>query len=100
MLKIRDLSKTYANGVQALKGIPLDIPTGMFGLLGPNGADTSTPMRTLATLHTADSGSVHLCDLYVLADQTKAPRRLAVQPTEFRDYHNDPAVDTLHRLAN
>ena len=38
MLTIRDLSKTYANGVRALRGVSLDIPNGMFGLLGPNGA--------------------------------------------------------------
>lgn len=37
-LKIKNLSKTYSNGVQALKHITLDIPQGMFGLLGPNGA--------------------------------------------------------------
>ncbi len=36
MLEIRSLSKTYANGVQALKDVTLDIPRGMFGLLGPN----------------------------------------------------------------
>jgi ABC-type multidrug transport system ATPase subunit len=35
MLTIRDLGKTYANGVQALRNVTLDIPTGMFGLLGP-----------------------------------------------------------------
>ena len=51
MLTIRNLSKTYPNGVQALKAVTLDIPTGMFGLLGPNGAGKSSLMRTLATLH-------------------------------------------------
>jgi ABC-type multidrug transport system ATPase subunit len=38
MLQIRELSKTYANSVQALKNVSLEIPNGMFGLLGPNGA--------------------------------------------------------------
>src|SRR3546814_11333221 len=86
MLKIRDLSKTYANGVQALKGITLDIPTGMFGLLGPNGAGKSTLMRTIATLQDADSGSVHLGDLDVLADKTEERRRLGYLPQEFGVY--------------
>jgi ABC-type multidrug transport system ATPase subunit len=45
-LQIRDVFKTYPNGVQALKHITLNIPTGMFGLLGPNGAGKSTLMRT------------------------------------------------------
>ena len=63
MLTIRNLSKTYANGVQALKGVTLDIPKGMFGLLGPNGAGKSTLMRTIATLQDADTGSIHLNDM-------------------------------------
>ena len=54
-LEIRDLGKTYANGVCALDRVSLTIPTGMFGLLGPNGAGKSTLMRTLATLQDADS---------------------------------------------
>lgn len=41
VLSIRNVSKTYANGVQALKNISLDIPPGMYGLLGPNGAGKS-----------------------------------------------------------
>ncbi len=36
-LAITNLSKTYPNGVQALRKVALTIPTGMFGLLGPNG---------------------------------------------------------------
>ncbi len=41
-LQIRGVSKTYANGVQALKDVTLTIPAGMYGLLGPNGAGKST----------------------------------------------------------
>ena len=50
MLKIKNLSKRYDNGVQALNNINLSIDKGMFGLLGPNGAGKSSFMRTLATL--------------------------------------------------
>ena len=46
--QVCNLSKTYANGVRALDAVSLTIPTGMFGLLGPNGAAKSTLMRTLA----------------------------------------------------
>ena len=49
-LQIRGVSKTYPNGVQALKDVTLTIPAGMYGLLGPNGAGKSTLMRILATL--------------------------------------------------
>jgi len=76
MLAIRNLSKTYANGVQALKDITLEIPNGMFGLLGPNGAGKSTLMRTIATLQDPDSGSIHLDDIDVLADKQTARQTL------------------------
>ncbi len=57
-LHIRGVSKTYSNGVQALKDVTLTIPAGMYGLLGPNGAGKSTLMRILATLQEPDEGSV------------------------------------------
>ena len=41
MLQIDSLSKTYANGVHALNAVTLDIPRGMYGLLGTNGAGKS-----------------------------------------------------------
>ena len=57
-LQIRGISKTYPNGVQALKDVSLTIPPGMYGLLGPNGAGKSTLMRILATLQEPDAGSI------------------------------------------
>ena len=71
MLTIRNLSKTYANGVRALDGVDLSIPHGLFGLLGPNGAGKSSLMRTLATLQEAEdaiAGYVTLSDYTVAAD--------------------------------
>lgn len=47
-LQIQGVSKTYYNGVQALKDVTLTIPAGMYGLLGPNGAGKSTLMRIVA----------------------------------------------------
>ncbi len=99
MLAIRDLSKTYANGVQALRNITLDIPRGMFGLLGPNGAGKSTLMRTIATLQDADSGSVHLDGLDVLNDKSEARRRLGYLPQEFGVYPKVSAADMLDHFA-
>jgi ABC-2 type transport system ATP-binding protein len=61
-LSIRALSKTYPNGTRALKGVSLDVPSGMFGLLGRNGAGKSTLMRILATLQEPDAGTIHLGD--------------------------------------
>jgi ABC-2 type transport system ATP-binding protein len=99
MLTIRGLSKTYANGVQALKNVSLDIPNGMFGLLGPNGAGKSTLMRTIATLQDADSGSIHLNDLDVLADKPAARRLLGYLPQEFGVYPKVSAEAMLDHFA-
>ncbi|PZR75841.1 MAG: ABC transporter, partial [Stutzerimonas stutzeri] len=50
-LSIRQLTKTYGNGFQALKGIDLDVAEGdFFALLGPNGAGKSTTIGILSTL--------------------------------------------------
>lgn len=50
VLRIKNVSKSYPNGVKALQNVSLTIPPGMYGLLGPNGAGKSTLMRILATL--------------------------------------------------
>ena len=99
MLDIRDLSKTYANGVQALKNVSLQIPNGMFGLLGPNGAGKSTLMRTIATLQDPDSGSIVLNGLDILKDKPAARRTLGYLPQEFGVYPKVTAEAMLDHFA-
>jgi ABC-2 type transport system ATP-binding protein len=99
-LKIKNLSKTYSNGVQALKDITLDIPKGMFGLLGPNGAGKSSLMRTLATLQQADSGSVMLGDLDILKDKAEVRKILGYLPQEFGVYPKVTSYNMLNHIAS
>ena len=99
-LQIRDLSKTYSNGVQALKDVNLDIPQGMFGLLGPNGAGKSSLMRTLATLQQADSGTVTFGNIDVLKDKDAVRQILGYLPQEFGVYPKISAVDMLDHIAS
>lgn len=104
MLAIRDLNKTYANGVQALVDVSLDIPRGMFGLLGPNGAGKSSLMRTLATLQEADSGSATLesgdgSSIDVLRDKGAVRRQLGYLPQDFGVYPKVNALDLLEHFA-
>ena len=99
MLQIRELSKTYPNGVQALKKVTLDIPKGMFGLLGPNGAGKSSLMRTLATLQEADSGSVLFEAVDVLKDKEQVRRMLGYLPQDFGVYPKVSAEDLLEHFA-
>ena len=60
-LTLRDLSKTYKNGFQALKGIDLTVPEGEFyALLGPNGAGKSTTIGIISSLTKKTSGTVEI----------------------------------------
>ncbi len=99
MLSIRNLSKTYPNGVQALKSVTLDIPKGMFGLLGPNGAGKSSLMRTLATLQEADSGEANLDEIDVLQNKDAVRRVLGYLPQDFGVYPKVSAEDLLDHFA-
>jgi ABC-2 type transport system ATP-binding protein len=98
-LTIKNLSKTYKNGVKALDNVSLTIPRGMYGLLGPNGAGKSTLMRTLATLQEPDSGSVTLGEIDVLKQKDEVRRRLGYLPQEFGVYPRISAQDMLSHLA-
>ncbi|MGH8425916.1 MAG: ATP-binding cassette domain-containing protein, partial [Pseudomonas fluorescens] len=60
-LSIRQLTKTYGNGFQALSGIDLDVAEGdFFALLGPNGAGKSTLIGILSGLQQPDEGSIRV----------------------------------------
>jgi ABC-type multidrug transport system ATPase subunit len=96
---IAGLSKTYPNGVKALKNISLTIGNNMFGLVGPNGAGKSTLMRTIATLQDPDSGSIQVDGLDVLAQKNEVRKVLGYLPQEFGVYPKMSALDLLQHLA-
>jgi len=98
-LQIRGVSKTYANGVQALKDVTLTIPAGMYGLLGPNGAGKSTLMRILATLQEPDEGTVRLGDIDVVNQKDAVRRTLGYLPQEFGVYPKVSAEALLDHFA-
>ncbi|HYW42408.1 MAG TPA: ABC transporter ATP-binding protein [Bryobacteraceae bacterium] len=99
-LKIQDLSKTYPNGVQALRQVSLEIGAGIFGLLGPNGAGKSTLMRILATLQEADSGSARLDGIDVLREKERVREVLGYLPQEFGLYPKVTAARLLDHFAH
>ncbi len=99
ILKIQNLSKTYPNGVQALKNVNLEISTGMFGLVGPNGAGKSTLMRTLATLQEADSGTAFFDNLDMLHNKPEVRKMLGYLPQEFGLYPKVTAETLLNHIA-
>lgn len=98
-LVIRDLSKTYPNGTQALKDVSLAIPAGMFGLLGPNGAGKSTLMRIIATLQEADTGSIQLGEIDVLHQKERVRETLGYLPQSFGFHPKVRAERLLEHFA-
>ncbi len=98
-LKISGLSKTYPNGVQALKDLSLTIGNTLFGLLGPNGAGKSSLMRTIATLQDPDTGSIDLDGINVLTQKNEVRKVLGYLPQEFGVYPKLSALDMLNHLA-
>lgn len=98
-LTIQNVSKTYPNGVRALKNVSLTIAAGMYGLLGPNGAGKSTLMRTLATLQAPDEGQIHLGGIDIVRQPNELRKTLGYLPQEFGVYGNVSAESLLDHLA-
>ncbi len=98
-LTVQNLSKTYPNGVQALRNLSLTIGNHMFGLLGPNGAGKSTLMRTIATLQDPDSGAIELDGINVLTQKSEIRKMLGYLPQEFGVYPKVSALDLLDHLG-
>lgn len=98
-LSIKNISKTYANGLKALDNVNLTIGKGMFGLLGPNGAGKSSLMRTIAGLQAPDSGEIFLGDLNALTQKEELRKVLGYLPQDFGFYPKVNAVELLNHIA-
>lgn len=98
-LRIEGVSKTYGNGVQALKDVTLTIPPGMYGLLGPNGAGKSTLMRMIATLQEPDTGRIRFGDIDVVHQKEEVRKTLGYLPQEFGVYPQVSAEELLDHFA-
>lgn len=82
-LDVVELRKTYANGVEALKGVSLTVQAGdFFALLGPNGAGKSTLIGILSSLVNATSGEVRIFGTSIRTDRSAAMRMIGLVPQE------------------
>ncbi len=82
-LRIRNLRKTYKGGVEALKGIDLEVDQGeFFGLLGPNGAGKSTTIGIITSLVNKSEGSIEVFGIDTERDLESAKRLIGVVPQE------------------
>ncbi|AYY79611.1 MULTISPECIES: ABC transporter ATP-binding protein [Proteus] len=83
-LELTELTKTYHNGVKALKGINLTVEAGDFyALLGPNGAGKSTTIGIISSLVNKSSGKVNVFGYDTDTDMVNAKRQLGLVPQEF-----------------
>ena len=86
-IRIDDLTVTFKNGVTAVDHVDLEIPHGIFGLLGENGAGKTTLMRVLTTVLAPTSGKVLLDGtLYCEANYEKIQKKIGYLPQEIDLY--------------
>jgi ABC-2 type transport system ATP-binding protein len=112
-LKVTNLKKTYGNGVEALKGISLNVAEGdFFALLGPNGAGKSTLIGIISSLVNSTSGDARVFDVSVKENRSLAMSYIGLVPQELNfnqfekpleivanqaGYYGIPRAEALHR---
>jgi len=95
-LEISNLYKTYANGLQALKGIDLTVETGdFFALLGPNGAGKSTCIGIITSLVNKTRGSVKVFGHSIDEELIQAKSALGSVPQEFNFNSFEPVREII-----
>ena len=95
-LEINDLHKTYAGGLQALKGIDLSVEQGdFFALLGPNGAGKSTCIGIISSLVNKTSGRVKIFGHSIDNELIAAKSLLGSVPQEFNFNSYEPINEII-----
>lgn len=100
-LKIENLSVTFQNGVKAVDHVSLEIPRGIFGLLGENGAGKTTLMRVLTTILAPTEGTVSLeGTFYTRGNYEKIQKKIGYLPQEIDLYPNLTVWECLEYMGN
>ena len=99
-LSIKDLRKTYAGGVEALKGVSFEVKEGdFFALLGPNGAGKSTSIGIITSLIRKTGGVVRVFDTDIDTDFPKAKQYIGLVPQEFNFNIFEKPIDIVLNQA-
>ena len=100
-IHIEDLTVRFKNGVTAINHANLNIPNGIFGLLGENGAGKTTLMRVLTTVLKPTSGTVTLDGiLYSEGNYEKIQRKIGYLPQEIDLYPNLTVQECLEYMGD
>ena len=96
IISIRDVSKTYASGVQALKPVNLDIMQGeIFALLGPNGAGKTTLINMICGIVNLSGGTITADGCDIVRDYKAARRKIGLVPQELHTDAFERVIDTV-----
>jgi len=99
-LRVRDLRKTYDNGVEALKGVSLDVrPGDFFALLGPNGAGKSTLIGIVSSLVNKSAGEIDVFGVDIARHRGEAMRLVGLVPQEINFNLFEKPFDILVNYA-
>ena len=99
-IRLTQLTKTYDTGVEALKGVDLSVPEGMFyGLLGPNGAGKSTLIGILTGLTNKTSGEALIFEHDTDKDSVEAKSAIGLVPQEFNFSIFEKVIDIVVKQA-
>ena len=99
-IKISDLTVSFKNGVTAINHVNLEIPNGIFGLLGENGAGKTTLMRVLTTVLKPTSGAVTLDGMiYSECNYPKIQKKIGYLPQELDLYPNLTVEECLEYMG-
>lgn len=95
-LSIHQLKKTYKGGVEALKGVELEVPAGdFFALLGPNGAGKSTTIGIISSLVNKTSGTVEVFGHNIDTNLEQAKACIGLVPQEFNFNQFEPVEEIV-----
>ena len=100
-IKIEDLTVTFKNQITAINHASLEIPKGIFGLLGENGAGKTTLMRVLTTVLSPTGGTVTLDGmLYSEGNYEKIQKRIGYLPQEIDLYPGLTVQECLEYMGD
>jgi ABC-type multidrug transport system ATPase subunit len=99
MLELRNVVKTYANNVRAVDDVSLQLPAGVVGLIGHNGAGKTSLMQMIATLTRPTSGQILFDGTDIVSKPDAIRGRLGFLPQDFGVYPNLTALEFLQYFA-
>ncbi|HLS53832.1 MAG TPA: ABC transporter ATP-binding protein [Tissierellaceae bacterium] len=102
MLKIKNVSKSYAGGtIKAVDNISLEVKAGeIFGFLGPNGAGKTTTIKMIVGLLKPDEGTIMIKDLDVWDKPLKAKSKISYVPDNPAVYDKLKGIEYLNFIAD